>query len=117
MALIQRGGLLAIDTPAAVTNAFDRALFEVRAGERYPALRVLRTFPHVHSVYPFGEALHYTDARVSAPPAQVAREVASFLEANGITGARATVMPPTIEDTFIARMGAPEGEDAEAGVP
>ena len=117
VALIQRGGLLAIDTPAAVTHAFDRTLFEVRTAERYRALRLLRTFAHVHSVYPFGEALHYTDARPDAPPVQVARELAAFLEAHGMAGVRTAVVPPTIEDTFIARMGAPEGEDAEASVP
>ena len=63
VALVQRGRILAIDTPAAIKAAFDRPLLAVRARERYRALLAAREFPHVHSVYPFGEALHVTDAR------------------------------------------------------
>src|SRR5579862_6474208 len=35
VALIQRGRLLAVDTPDAITRAFDRPLIAVRADHRY----------------------------------------------------------------------------------
>src|SRR5262249_52048080 len=44
VALIQRGKLLAIDTPKAVAQSFDRPLFAVRSGKRHEALRALREY-------------------------------------------------------------------------
>lgn len=105
VALIQRGRILAIDTPTGIVQSFDRSLFAVGAADRYRALLALRRYTHVHSVYPFGEMLHYTDTRADRPAEQIAREVQSFLEQEGL--AAATVMPiaATVEDSFIARMG------------
>ena len=110
VALIQRGGILAIDAPAAITASFDRPLIAVRATERYRALLALREYPHVHSVFPFGETLHFTDDRADAPAERVAQDVIHFLRARGITGVDARETAPTIEDSFMARMGAHEGE-------
>lgn len=114
VALIQRGRILAIDTPAAVARSFGRPLFAVRAPDRYRTLGVVREYPHVHSVYPFGAALHYADARTDAPPETIARDVAAYLESRGIHDADVAPVSPTIEDVFIARMGAPDGEGAPA---
>src|SRR5262245_41966900 len=55
VALIQAGKLLAIDTPQAIAHSFDPPLFAIRASDRYRALKALRSFPHTHSIYPFGE--------------------------------------------------------------
>ena len=55
VALMQRGQLLAVDTPEAITRSFDRPLLAVRADDRYRALLALRDYPHTHTVYPFGE--------------------------------------------------------------
>src|SRR5581483_2740851 len=73
IALIHRGRLLGVDTPRAIAEAFGRPLFGVRAAERYLALRTLRTFAHAHSVYPFGDVIHYTDRRADASSDDVAR--------------------------------------------
>jgi len=108
VALIQRGQLLALDTPAAIAGGFDRPLFAVHADRRYQSLLALRRFAHAHSVYPFGEVLHYTDARQDAAPDLIRREVAEFLRTEGFDDARVDVTPPTVEDTFMARMGEPE---------
>ncbi|HEV3062112.1 MAG TPA: ABC transporter ATP-binding protein [Vicinamibacterales bacterium] len=114
VALIQRGRLLAIDTPEAIARSLDRPLIAVRSDDRYRALRTLREFPHMRTVFPFGEALHYTDVRPDAPADQVAREVRNFLELHGLTGIRAEATAPTVEDSFMARMGAPEGQEERA---
>jgi len=110
VALIQRGKILVIDTPAAITASFGRPLYAVRAAERYRALDMLREFPETHSVYPFGETLHYADRRAGVAPGQVEHELAAFLETRGVAGVSVAPTSATIEDSFMERMGAPEGE-------
>jgi ABC-2 type transport system ATP-binding protein len=115
VALVQRGAVLAVDTPKAVAAAYDRPLLAVRAPDRYLALGAIRAYPHVRAVYPFGETLHYADARADAPADAVARELADYLRARGLADATVSVAAPTIEDAFIARMGAPDaGASPEA---
>ena len=106
--LIQRGRLLAVDAPSAIAASFDRALLGIGTAQRYHALRALREYAHVHSVYPFGELLHYTDERRDRPVEDVRRDVTEFLRQRGIGDAAIDVVQPTIEDSFMARMGAPE---------
>jgi len=106
VALIHRGRLLAVDAPAAITRAFDRPLLGVRAKERYKALLALRRYEHAHSVYPFGEVIHYTDARTDEPVDQLEQELRVFLAANGFADAFVEPLAPTVEDTFIARTAA-----------
>jgi ABC-2 type transport system ATP-binding protein len=110
VALIQRGRILAIDPPDGITRSFDRALLAVRVEDRYRALLALRAYAHTATVYPFGETLHYTDAREALPPQQIAADLAAFLQARGFADAAAAPIPATVEDTFMARMGAPEEE-------
>jgi ABC-2 type transport system ATP-binding protein len=105
VALVQRGRILAIDTPDAVTRSFDGALLAVHVHDRYGALLALRRYPHAGTVYPFGETLHYTDARKTAGIDVVSRDLAEFLRANGFADARVQEIPATVEDTFMARMG------------
>jgi ABC-type multidrug transport system ATPase subunit len=114
IALIQQGRLLAVDRPAAIVAAFDRPLFGINAPKRYDALRALREYPQTHSIYPFGELLHYTDERTDRAPADIQREVVEFLRCRGMDGVAIVQIEPTIEDSFMARMGAPEGVPGEA---
>ena len=111
VALMQRGRILAVDTPDAITKSFDRPLIAVKTPERFRTLQLLRKYDNTEAVYPFGEVMHFTDRRIDAPAEQVARELGEYLASNGVSGATAAATEPTIEDTFIARMGAPEGED------
>jgi ABC-2 type transport system ATP-binding protein len=106
VALIQQGRILGVDTPAAITAAFDRPLVAITATNRYATLRALREYPHTHSVFPFGETLHFTDTRRDAPVDQIVYEVRTFLASRGERDAEVRLTPPTIEDVFMARMGA-----------
>jgi ABC-type multidrug transport system ATPase subunit len=110
VALIQRGRLLAVDAPAAIAAAFGRPLFGIRATPRYEALLALRRFPHVRSVLPFGEVHHYTDQRADVAAATLSGELRQFLSLQGIEDAHIEPIVPTVEDTFIARMTAPDGD-------
>ncbi|OLC47720.1 MAG: ATPase [Acidobacteria bacterium 13_1_40CM_65_14] len=109
VALMQGGRILAIDTPQAIADSFDRPLFAIRASDRYRALKALREWPHTHSVYPFGETLHYADKRTDVPADRIATEMLAFLSSHGFDDASVERTAPTVEDSFIARMGAPEG--------
>jgi drug efflux transport system ATP-binding protein len=112
VALMQGGRLLAVDTPKAIAESFDRPLLAVRAARRYPALLALRESPHVQAVYPFGDTLHYVDARRGEATAAIATELSAFLASRGFADAAVEQTTPTVEDSFIARMGAPEGTRA-----
>jgi ABC-type multidrug transport system ATPase subunit len=116
VALIQRGALLAIDAPDRIAHSFDRPLFAIGADRvaapgayRYHALLALREHAHTHSVYPFGDTLHYADRRRDLPPDQITRELRAFLASRGFGDTSVSEIAPTVEDSFIARMGAPEG--------
>ena len=112
VALIQGGRLLAVDTPARIAQSFERPLLAVRVAKRYPALLALREAPNAHAVYPFGDTIHYVDARTGATATEIAADLRAFLASRGFGDAEVTPAPPTVEDTFIARMGAPEGTRA-----
>lgn len=109
VALIQHGRILAIDAPDAVTRAFGGILFAIRVDDRYRALLALRKYAHAATIYPFGDTLHYTDSRQDLPAEQIAREVVADLHATGFSDASMAAIPATVEDVFMARMGAPEG--------
>jgi ABC-2 type transport system ATP-binding protein len=108
IALMQRGKLLAVDTPDAITRSFNRPLLAIRSGERYRALLTLREYPHTFSVFPFGEVLHFTDQRTDIPTPQLEREVIGFLAGRGLPGVTAVPIDASIEDSFMAYMGSAE---------
>lgn len=101
VALMQKGSILATDTPAAITRSYDHPLFSVKAADRYAALLALRSFPHAHSVFPFGATLHYADSRKDAPDATIRKELAQHLAAHGIAESSIEATHATIEDSFM----------------
>lgn len=112
VALVQRGRLLATDTPQRIAASFDRPLVAVHVDDRYRALLALRDSPHVQAVYPFGESLRYADTRANASVDAVVAAVSAFLASRGFAHVRVEPATPTVEDVFIARMGAPDEADA-----
>jgi ABC-type multidrug transport system ATPase subunit len=108
IALIQRGRLLGIDTPARIASSFGRPLFVVRAAERYKLLLATREYANAATVFPFGDMLHYTDRRPDAPADAIERELRDHLRLRGFDDVEVRLTEPTIEDTFMARMGEPE---------
>jgi ABC-type multidrug transport system ATPase subunit len=108
VALMQHGRILAVDTPEAITRSFDRALFAVRADQRYQTLLALRQYPHTNTVYPFGEVLHYTDRRTDLPAEPIRDQLTGFLGSRGLAGVSAETIPATIEDSFMAYLGGAE---------
>ena len=110
VALIQGGRLLAVDTPR---RSRSRSTVRCSRSARPAAIprcsRCARA-PHAHAVYPFGETIHYVDARNGRTGAdRIAAELRAFLASRGFADVEVEATPPTVEDSFIARMGAPEG--------
>jgi ABC-type multidrug transport system ATPase subunit len=106
--LMHGGRFLAVDTPAAIERGFDQPIIGIRGSERFRLLQTLRAFPHQRSVYPFGETLHYTDAR-SLPAPAIEAELRAYLHDKSVGDVAVGVVPPTIEDVFMARMTAAAG--------
>jgi ABC-2 type transport system ATP-binding protein len=112
VALIQGGRLLRVAPPAEIGAAYEGPLLAVRAGDRYRLLRTLRVYPHARFVFPFGDALHYTDARTDLDAETVRREVSAYLSGEGFDDVEAEPVGAGIEDAFMALMGAPEAVEA-----
>jgi ABC-2 type transport system ATP-binding protein len=112
VALIQRGRILAVDTPAAIVDSYPLPLLAVAAGDRYRLIQALRGYPSAHSVYPFGETLHFTDSRGGADAGSLAIELESQLRQSGFPDASVQPIRAGIEDSFMALMAGPATEEA-----
>jgi len=104
VALIQRGKILEIADPRRIGERFDRPLIAVRARERMRLLEALRAHPGAGSVFPFGDVVHYTDARPGGDARAIADAVRQDLAARGIADAEVEIVSPGIEDVFMALM-------------
>jgi ABC-2 type transport system ATP-binding protein len=104
VALIHKGRILQIDAPSAISAHYQLPLLAARAGERYRLIRALRAFPHAHAVHPFGEDVHYTDARAGADPAAIAEELRVYLRRDGFDDATVAPIEAGIDDSFMALM-------------
>ena len=100
VALMQNGRLLGIDTPQNISKRFDRPLMAVRTENTYRLLGSLRSYPFAHSVYPFGESVHYTDSRPDVDPTDLTRHLLS----EGFREVDVHRIEPGIEDVFMALM-------------
>ncbi|HKP16002.1 MAG TPA: ABC transporter ATP-binding protein [Gemmatimonadaceae bacterium] len=104
VALIQHGRILEVAEPRAIGQTFGRPLFAVRSSERMRLLRALRELPTAHSVFPFGDAVHYADNRTDRDAPAAAAELRSQLAEQGIADAEVSAIEPGIEDVFMERM-------------
>ena len=97
IALIQDGTILQIDTPEAIIKDYPKAIYNVSADNMYQLIQSLKAYKHSHSVYPFGEFVHYTDKRKGFDPQQLKR----YLEEKQLAGISIEITQPTIEDAFM----------------
>lgn len=97
IALIQNGKILQIDTPEAIVKHFPKQIYNVRASNMYQLINSLKDFKYNHSVYPFGEFVHYTDSRTDFNP----EELKVHLESKNLFNIEIEVTEATIEDTFM----------------
>ena len=101
VSLMQDGRLLVTDRPDAIGRGYPRPIFAVRGANVLGLLGALRAFPHAAAVWPFGESLHYTDARRDAAPDLIARELGAHVAAAGLSGVSMQPIKAGIEDAFM----------------
>jgi len=104
VALIQRGRILDVADPRTIGARFERPLLAVRSTERVRLLHALRALPDAHSVFPFGDAVHYAPVRADREPPALAAELRQALSEQGIRDAEVTPIEPGIEDVFMELM-------------
>ncbi|MFD2915758.1 ABC transporter ATP-binding protein [Psychroserpens luteus] len=97
IALIQDGKILQIDTPQAIVKHYPKQIYNVRANNTYQLLNSLNAYRHNHSVFPFGEFVHYTDSRADFNP----KDLVDYLESKNLSNIEIEKTEPTIEDTFM----------------
>lgn len=106
VALMQEGHILQIDAPQDIGSQYPLPLVEVFGQDRYKLLLSLRKAPHVHSVYPFGTKLHFTDDRKDYDRERVATEVHQYLTGQGFDDIQVNPIAAGIEDRFMDLMPA-----------
>lgn len=103
VALIQRGRMLAVNTPAKIIEGFPGKLFSAKAAEKYKLILALRQFPDTITAYPFGDSVHVT-FRGDA----VNNSIFDHLKNNGVPDASVAETQPGIEDRFLELMNKAE---------
>ena len=104
IALMHNGRLLGIDVPSEIGGRFANPLVNVRGAARYQMLQALREHPHAHSVYLFGDSLHFADARSGVSATEVAHALEAWLRGRGFADATTSPIEAGIEDSFMDLM-------------
>ncbi|HTM92022.1 MAG TPA: ABC transporter ATP-binding protein [Flavisolibacter sp.] len=97
IALIQEGKILEIDSPEAIVKKFPKKIYDIYASNMYGLLTALKDFEHAHSVFPFGEFVHYTDKREGFD----SNELKIYLENKNLQDVSISLTEPDIEDVFM----------------
>jgi len=68
IALIQEGKILEIDTPENIVKNHPKTIYNVGAKNTYSLIQDLKEYPGNHSVFAFGEYVHYTHSKEKFNP-------------------------------------------------
>ncbi len=101
VALLHRGGLLAIDTPGALRQSLGGAMFEVVVDDFRRAAAVLEALPGVEDVQMFGERAH---VRMHDGGERAAAGLREGLAHRGLQVREVRPIAVSLEDVFIAKL-------------
>ncbi|HTI07570.1 MAG TPA: ABC transporter ATP-binding protein [Puia sp.] len=95
IALIQKGKILSIDTPAGIIKSFPDRLYAVKSAKTHQLLIDVRSFPGTVTCFAFGDSLHATfkDNQEGG--------LLPYLQSKGHADASMQPIVPGIEDCFI----------------
>lgn len=97
IAFINQGEILQMDTPSAIIKNFAKKVIDIQTNSIYKSLQVLNNYQYTHSIYPFGESLHYMDTRKKFD----LNEIKTHLKDGGIEDIEVKLITPEIEDIFM----------------
>jgi len=108
--LMERGRLVACDTPSALRSLLPGVLLELRGASVESAVAALQRLPAVRKLEVFGETLH-----ISVPDAGPALSaVQAALHQAGLSDAHLRSILPSLEDVFITLLHTGSKPDADA---
>lgn len=96
LALMNRGRLIALDTPAALRQAMSDPILAVATSDAPAAVPLLRDLPGVRDVTMFGRVLHAVVAR----EAEARQAISGQLDRAGIPWSAIERIEPSLEDVF-----------------
>ncbi len=110
LALIHRGKLLTVGTPAEIKRLMKGAILEIRASEPREAASLLRARLRAGSVGLFGDRVHVLTQNLE----RASGEALQLLATAGVTPEMIRPIEPTLEDVFVSVLAArPEQEHAK----
>ncbi|HET6256596.1 MAG TPA: ABC transporter ATP-binding protein [Puia sp.] len=98
IALIQKGGILSVDTPAGIVADFPVDLYGVHAANTHRLLHEVRSYSGTDTCFAFGDALHVT---FKAAQPDATKNLLPYLKEKGLPDATIGKITPGIEDCFI----------------
>ena len=101
LALMNRGKLIALDTPANLRESLREPLLEIRVSDATRAVEALADAPGVAQVGLFGRALHAA-LREGEDAAAAQSRIPSLLAEKGIAVQGIEPIQPSLEDVFVA---------------
>jgi ABC-2 type transport system ATP-binding protein len=101
VALLHEGGLLALDTPAALNRSLPGALYELIVADHRRAAAILRGIGEVGDVQMFGDRVH---VRLAQSDAAALERIAHRLRGAGIDISSVRPIATSLEDVFITRL-------------
>jgi len=101
VALLDRGELLALDTPDRLRRELPGVVVEVIAEPREAAVAALRAAAGAADVQAFGERIH---ARLVSDAGPALARVSAALARPGLSTASVRIVPASLEDVFINRV-------------
>ena len=102
--LMQKGEILAIDTPAGIRAGYQRPLFAVRADDMYRLIRDLRAMETGADCYAFGEYAHLALQQDNVIDSSSIKNIEEYLIKQGHVNIEILSSPATVEDCFIELM-------------
>lgn len=101
VALLQKGAIMAIDTPQGIVNNYQRPLFAARSDDMYRLIRELRELEPGAECYAFGEYAHLALAAGSSPNTA---DIQDYLVRYKHSNIEVLPAAATVEDCFIELM-------------
>jgi len=103
VALMQKGQIMDVDSPANIIGKFPRKIIQVRSDEMYRLINDLRAFEKAESVFAFGQFVHFTGIDDDVETTQLD----FYLEKLNHKNIVVEEIVPEIEDVFMNLMQQP----------